>query len=305
MIVLNQFLFIKIILFKKEKHIIKIFKPNQKTFFKNDDKHGKEIKFYPDGSIYSRQNFYQNKEHGKYISYYDNQSIKEICFFFQGKKNGNFYLFDKKNNIKSFGFYQDDKKHGNLYHFDVNGIIRQISSFHQDVKYKKTTYYQNGIIRKIRLYSPYQPNHFYSYDTEGNLIKFGNYKNNRIEGNIIYFGKNSVGKHVILKIVDFFHGKRNGFSFTFSENKIISKCFYIDDILEGYQTINQKEYYFKDNFCIGEKGSGECCICYEKSNYITKCKHYICSSCIPNLKKLECPMCRQEFMKESELSLSI
>ena len=52
----------------------------------------------------------------------------------------------------------------------------------------------------------------------------------------------------------------NGFPLYFLKIKLFQNV-YIDDMLEGCQTINQKEYYFKDNFCIGEKGSGECCIC--------------------------------------------
>ncbi len=38
----------------------------------------------------------------------------------------------------------------------------------------------------------------------------------------------------------------------------------------------------------------ECCVCYEDmpSNMITKCNHAVCKTCVEQLRKNECPMCR-------------
>ena len=44
-----------------------------------------------------------------------------------------------------------------------------------------------------------------------------------------------------------------------------------------------------------------CCVCYESKNIFivkTDCKHNICMSCLMQLKKSECPMCRKEFPME-------
>jgi len=45
----------------------------------------------------------------------------------------------------------------------------------------------------------------------------------------------------------------------------------------------------------------DCCICYEENNSFkikTNCKHDICMSCILNMNKTECPMCREPFPEE-------
>ena len=42
----------------------------------------------------------------------------------------------------------------------------------------------------------------------------------------------------------------------------------------------------------------ECCICYESSGiYNTECSHNLCLDCLLKLKKLECPICRNQLNK--------
>ena len=44
-----------------------------------------------------------------------------------------------------------------------------------------------------------------------------------------------------------------------------------------------------------------CCVCYKSENIFivkTDCKHNICMSCLTQLKKAQCPMCRKEFPAE-------
>lgn len=42
----------------------------------------------------------------------------------------------------------------------------------------------------------------------------------------------------------------------------------------------------------------ECVVCYEPTTNITKCKHYLCSSCINKISKndrdIKCPYCREK-----------
>ena len=59
---------------------------------------------------------------------------------------------------------------------------------------------------------------------------------------------------------------------------------------------NIKKRETKDN-----NEENECCICYESNNIFivkTDCKHNICMSCLMQLKKSECPMCRKGFPVE-------
>ena len=48
--------------------------------------------------------------------------------------------------------------------------------------------------------------------------------------------------------------------------------------------------------CLGTKVMKEvddCCICFEKSNVVTKCNHYICEDCLMRIKQRRCPYCRE------------
>jgi len=41
----------------------------------------------------------------------------------------------------------------------------------------------------------------------------------------------------------------------------------------------------------------ECCICYNNLNIlITECSHSVCLDCLLKLRKIECPMCRNELL---------
>ena len=41
----------------------------------------------------------------------------------------------------------------------------------------------------------------------------------------------------------------------------------------------------------------ECCVCYNDLNIlITECRHPICLDCLLKLRKIECPMCRNELL---------
>ncbi len=51
----------------------------------------------------------------------------------------------------------------------------------------------------------------------------------------------------------------------------------------------------KNGFCAFHGEKIECCICYENNVVDTlSCKHSICSGCIGKLRKLSCPMCREQ-----------
>jgi len=42
----------------------------------------------------------------------------------------------------------------------------------------------------------------------------------------------------------------------------------------------------------------ECCVCLEKTNGETCCNHPLCLSCLTNLKKPKCPLCRANIESE-------
>ena len=41
--------------------------------------------------------------------------------------------------------------------------------------------------------------------------------------------------------------------------------------------------------------TNECCVCYEDTQFETKCKHSLCYKCFLKTHRRECPMCRTKF----------
>tara|TARA_Y100000592_G_C5463122_1_gene315063 strand:+ start:1293 stop:1832 length:540 start_codon:yes stop_codon:yes gene_type:complete len=60
--------------------------------------------------------------------------------------------------------------------------------------------------------------------------------------------------------------------------------------------VNDDVYTFKFLNCDVFSNYEKCNICYNSmfKQHSLVCNHYICKSCVANLRKLECPMCRQE-----------
>ena len=44
----------------------------------------------------------------------------------------------------------------------------------------------------------------------------------------------------------------------------------------------------------------KCAVCYEFTASRTSCDHYVCGICFDSLKKIECPICRNNFMSDEE-----
>ena len=66
------------------------------------------------------------------------------------------------------------------------------------------------------------------------------------------------------------------------------------------ETIISFEHIFNiKDIMISNNNNNECCVCYEKSENKTLCKHPICKDCIiKSLKKdkyFTCPMCRKDY----------
>ncbi len=38
----------------------------------------------------------------------------------------------------------------------------------------------------------------------------------------------------------------------------------------------------------------ECCVCYDKTKHILRCKHGVCEECLEKMQNILCPMCRCE-----------
>lgn len=61
-----------------------------------------------------------------------------------------------------------------------------------------------------------------------------------------------------------------------------------------------------NTFIENKNEKNGCCVCYEHENIFivkTSCNHNICMSCLTQLTKMNCPMCRKEFPKEIKTML--
>lgn len=81
----------------------------------------------------------------------------------------------------------------------------------------------------------------------------------------------------------------------------------ITDDEKYYSEINRQNKKLKLENEIKKTSEIECCVCYDNSNSFmlkTNCNHDICISCILQIKKHECPMCREKFPQEINKLLS-
>jgi hypothetical protein len=65
---------------------------------------------------------------------------------------------------------------------------------------------------------------------------------------------------------------------------------------EKYSSMFVKPRKFYDHilkFHNVKLAGDECCVCYERTKSMTKCKHYLCLQCRPQLKEEKCPICRK------------
>ena len=73
-------------------------------------------------------------------------------------------------------------------------------------------------------------------------------------------------------------------------------------LLNKMYDITKKDDYLEcyNYFGISYMNIDDCCVCHEKTQLKTNCKHTLCALCWNKLKKRECPICRNDSLSMYE-----
>lgn len=181
---------------------------------------GESLRFYENGNVETRVNFFNGEKNGMEETYYQNGNRKYIGFYKNGKQDSLWTWYSAENKIESKGYWQDNK------------------AFKEHLKY-----YADGIHVKEYLY----------YDLNGNLLYKNNYTNDgklvKEEGNYIPM---IIADKYSLKIGEIFVGKIYVVNPPhFKSTKVMSK---IIGVSTNNQNLTKKNDYYLYEEKVIKKG---------------------------------------------------
>lgn len=173
--------------------------------FKEGMKHGEFIKYYGNGKVLSKINFFENRLNGNWTEYYRNGNLLIKKTFKNDLLEGEYIDYYSFGQVLSKRFYMKDKLEGIYEEFYKNGqlhiktnyknnvldgeyIVYHEYEFNPIVQIKSKKFYSNGKKEGV----------FLEFDENGNKIKEGFYIKGKLEGE--FFTYNKFGK-ILSKLV--------------------------------------------------------------------------------------------------------
>ena len=167
-----------------------------KGTFKNGMKHGEFIKYYDDGKILSKVNYFENKLNGNWIEYFRNGNVLSKKNFKDDLLDGQYIDYYSFGQVLSRRYYVKNKLEGIYEEFHKNGQLYTKKNYKNDilegeyityheyelnpvVQIKSKKYYRNGKI----------DGKFIEFDENGNKRKDGFYFKGRLEGEVFIYNK--------------------------------------------------------------------------------------------------------------------
>jgi len=75
-------------------------KPAEKLLYKNDLKHGECVKYFPDGSLTLRTNYFNGKLNGKFEAFYENGRPEILGQYKDNLREGTWLIYNKDGSLK-------------------------------------------------------------------------------------------------------------------------------------------------------------------------------------------------------------
>lgn len=253
--------------------------------YKNGRRDGKLVSNYNNGNIKTTSVYKDGLKNGHTKHYYENGVLKMKIFYRNDLMNGKYIVYFSNGNIKTVIRFKNNLRHGKTEYFNRDGSPSIICFFKNDIlSGKLISFYEGNLLKMVSTYKNgvidgYERKYMYHNEKkEYILYSQSKYKNSLLSGKILYFYSNGN----ILMSTSYKNNKKNGISVMYDfEGKELYKHHYVNDIC-------------RYEFVKVHKGN-ECCICYDKILYKTKCSHFICSSCFHILEEKKCPICRKYF----------
>lgn len=271
----------------------------------NGKKEGKCICYYTDtNKVKTLLHFKNDKKHGKHFEYDRDGKLSIENQYFEGKLNGLCYKYSNCGKIRQYS-YLDDKLHGNILSFYENNKIK-LSLCYQFGKKEGLCckYYNNSAIccksfyknnKRHGIFQEFYPNERIKIETK--------YKDDKLDGNYKEYCED--GK--IIKECNYNNGVLVGKYREYNiYQKIIVDMIYDNHTMYGKSYNDNKITLYKNNkkVCLLLKIDDirKCCVCYNNTNTILRCNHFICEFCIDKLidstLKKNCPLCREFLIKD-------
>jgi len=273
----------------------------------NGKKHGKFLEYmYPKigdpnftdhpGHI-KKGYYYDDSREGLFITMNWNKMIIEKTFYSKNLRNGAFKKYDINGELIEKGYYKNGKKEGcwtvyypNLY-TTTTTTSTEIDSINKNNLQKKLVYYYHNDMKCGK---------FTKFFPHGGIFSKGYFINDKIEGKVSFFflhpDTDIPPKVCIIRYYK--DSKRNGLELIFDKNeKLIQRNYYKNHLQHGINLCvpdnTHSIYHYGIKSLVEKKQVDICSICYEKTQYQSKCNHFICHQCFVNLHNLSCPMCRR------------
>jgi uncharacterized protein len=218
-------------------------------YYFNDLLDGEYFEFYPEGEVKVHGRFDDGEPVDYWFSYDEKGNIKEKGEFWKGEREGKWIEFYTNKIPQSESYFVGGFQHGICYEYDKNGKLTSEGFYYYDLEDSVwTTYYQNGQIHSVERYQLGRLSNVLSmYDTKGDKIDFGKFKNG--DGELIRYHSNSK----IASKGNFTDGMPNGKWKFYHENGLLKA----EGELKFGDKIGEWTYYSSKKGKIEAKGNYE------------------------------------------------
>ncbi len=215
----------------------------------------KVYKTYRNNTLYRMCVHYRSKM--KVSFYHTNGQVRRVIHYKNHKLDGPCIQYFSNGTVEKLVYYVNGVRHGKMY-----------ENYTEDKNYlKQTGYFHCGK----------QNGEFYHYSKNGSLLSIYNYRHGAKHGKQYSFYDNQN----IESEQSFRYGELDGNSYFYDRDGHVKSQIYF---MKGIQVFENKQLMELE----------ECSICFEETNFKTKCKHQICIEC--KEKVSSCPICRRHLL---------
>lgn len=126
--------------------------PFRKTFFRNGQKHGKDLMWYYNGRLMMKLD-YLNGVLSKRTSWYNSGLLEVKSEYRNGKLNGIHLTWHENGRLKSKSFHKDGKTEGTITSWHQNGKVESIYRYKNNMRHGKATiWFDNGQLKNKMIF---------------------------------------------------------------------------------------------------------------------------------------------------------
>ena len=212
-------------------------------------------KTYRDDNLYRTCERHRSKM--KVSFYYKNGKLKKVLHYKNRQLDGPMMIYSMNGAIEKCVHYANGVHHGKMYvnYTEAKQFLKQTGNFHCGK--------QNGT--------------FYHYSKGGSLMAIYNYCHGSKHGRQYLFHDNGT----VESQQSYHYGELDGNSYFYDHNGFA--------LLQVYYMKGKKVF---EN--IQSMAMEECSVCFEETNFKTRCKHPVCIDCKEQVSL--CPICRRHLL---------